>query len=83
MSLTAESREAFRIIGDSGEENFDGDVAVELGVGSAIDLAHAADPQGGEDFEGAEACAGRKRHRYGWAALYRVVRRPKAQVQSA
>ena len=33
-------------------QNFDGDNAVEAGIFGAIDLAHAARTDGGEDFVG-------------------------------
>ena len=36
----------------------DGDLAVELGVAGAVDLAHAACAEGREDFVGAEFVAG-------------------------
>ena len=39
-------------------QDLDGDVAIEPRVAGAIDLAHAACPQGGEDLVRAEADAG-------------------------
>ncbi len=44
-----EAGEAIGIAGGVGGKDFEGDVAFEFGVGGAIDLAHAAGAEGGED----------------------------------
>ncbi len=49
---------------EMGRQDFDGDVAIELGVAGAIDLAHRAGAEGADDFVDAKACAGLERH---WA----------------
>ena len=50
--------EAFAIVGHGGWEDFYGDFAVEFGVDSFVDFAHAASANGGKDLVGAEAGAG-------------------------
>jgi hypothetical protein len=42
--------------------NFDGDVAIQLGIAGAVDFAHAAWAKGGEDFVGAEFVTWLERH---------------------
>ena len=39
-------------------KDFDGDMTLQLGIASAIHLAHAPGPKGGKDFVRAKACAG-------------------------
>ena len=48
-SFTLEAGEAFGIAGHVRGQDFEGDVAAELGVGGAIDFAHAAGADGGGD----------------------------------
>ena len=43
--LALEAREARRVAGHRARQDLDGDVAPELGVASAVDLAHAARPE--------------------------------------
>ena len=45
-----------------GGQDLDGDVAIQLGVARAVDLAHAARAQGSDDFVWAEFIARRKLH---------------------
>ena len=52
------------IVGEGPGENFDGGVAVELGVAGAVDFAHAARAQGREDLVVAELVSWGERH--GW-----------------
>ena len=42
--------------------NFDGDVAVQAGIARAVDFAHPAGSDGGENFIRPEAGAGGQRH---------------------
>jgi hypothetical protein len=42
-------------------QHLDGDLALQVGVGGAIDLAHAACAEGGQDLIRAEARAGAQR----------------------
>ena len=46
------------IAGEGLGQDLDRDVAIQLRVARAIHLAHAAGPEGREDFVGAEASAG-------------------------
>ena len=39
-------------------QDFDRDVAIQLRIAGAIDLAHTPGPKGGKDFVRAKACAG-------------------------
>ena len=57
LGLTLESREAVGVAGDVGRQHLQRDVAAELGVAGAIDLAHSASAQLGEDFVVAEGLA--------------------------
>ena len=43
-----------RVLGEGRGQDLDGDVAIELGVGGAIDRAHAALAERRDDFVGAE-----------------------------
>jgi len=47
--VKAKVLEAIGVGGGVGREDFEGDVAFELCVGRAVDLAHAAGAEGGED----------------------------------
>jgi hypothetical protein len=60
VCLALEARQPLGILGEDVRQDFQRDVAVELGVAGAIDLAHAARADGGDDFIGAEARAGGK-----------------------
>ncbi len=58
LRFSLESRDAFWIGSEQLWQDLDRDVAIELRVTCAVDLAHAAGPQGGEDLVRAEARAG-------------------------
>ena len=49
LRLAFEAGHASVIFGESGREDFDGDVAIELGIGGAINSAHAALTELGDD----------------------------------
>ncbi len=61
LRFAAEPREAIGITRDRWQQDFDRDVAIQLGVTSAKDFAHAACADRGEDFVGTEARAGSER----------------------
>ena len=58
LGFAAEARDALRVSGEQGRQDLDRDLAFELRVLRAIDLAHAARAERGDDFVGTEACAG-------------------------
>ena len=58
LRLSAEPGETIRIVGDGGQQYLDCDVAIQLRVARAVDLAHAARANGRNDFVGAKARAG-------------------------
>ena len=58
LRFALEAGEALRILRERLGQHLDRHLAPERGVGGAIDLAHAAGAEGGEDFVGAEAGAG-------------------------
>ena len=60
FGFALEAREALRIIRDGAEQDFDGDIAIELRVTRAIDHAHPAFAEGRDDLVRAEARAGSK-----------------------
>ena len=57
LRFALEAREAIGIVGEGLGQDLDRDVAIELRIARAIDLAHAAGPKGREDFVRAEASA--------------------------
>jgi hypothetical protein len=57
-----EPREALRGVGEHIRENFDRHIPIQLPVPGAIDLAHPAGAEGGEDLVRAEASTGLKGH---------------------
>ena len=57
-----ESHEAIGVAGHRGGQHFDRDLTLQAGVGGAVNLSHAADPEGGHDRVRAEASAGGQRH---------------------
>ena len=69
LRFALESRETLLVLGERCRQDLDRHLALELGVGGAIDLAHAALAELGGDLVGAEALAdhrwrrGRQRHR--------------------
>jgi hypothetical protein len=54
LCLTLESREALLVLGEIRRQDLDRDVALELGVVGAIDLAHPAFAELGGDLVGAQ-----------------------------
>jgi len=60
--LPLEAGEPFGVLRESSGQDLDRDIAPELGVLRAIDLAHATRADGGGDLEGAKADAGRQSH---------------------
>ena len=54
--LAVEALAQLRARGEMRGQDLDGDVAVETRVAGAIDLAHAAGAERGDDFVGTEAC---------------------------
>ena len=57
FSFTPESGEPLHISGQRSRQHLDGDLALQVGVGGAIDLSHAACADGGQDLIRAEARA--------------------------
>ena len=60
--FATESGETFAVPGDIGAQHLDGDIALQLAVAGAVDLAHAAGAEGRENRVRAEARARRKCH---------------------
>ena len=58
LRFALESREPIRVVGERVGQDFQRDVAFELRVARAIDLAHASGADGGDDFIRAETRAG-------------------------
>ncbi len=52
--------------GEGLRQDLQRDIAIELGVARAIDLAHAPFAEQGHDFVRADASAGGERHGSGW-----------------
>jgi hypothetical protein len=57
-----ESQERRRAVDQARRQHFDRDVAIELGIARAIDLAHPAGADRRDDVVGAEAGSDRQRH---------------------
>ena len=57
LRFALESRQALLVLGERCGQDLDRDLAPELGVGGAIDLAHAALAQLGGDLVGAQSYA--------------------------
>src|SRR5262249_52236162 len=70
LRLALEARERVGIGGQLRDEDLDGDVAIEPRIARAVDVAHPARAEVGEDFVRPETCAGRKRQRAIPAGLY-------------
>jgi hypothetical protein len=62
LRFTFEPRQPLGISGEQLRQDFDGDIAIELRVAGAVDLAHAAGPDGSEDLVRAESSAGQEGH---------------------
>jgi hypothetical protein len=63
LRLAREARSALRISDEGVGQDFDGDVAIELGIASAIHLAHSASPKRAEDLVRTEPHSGGQGHR--------------------
>jgi hypothetical protein len=68
VRLALEARHALGIMAEPVGDDLDRDVAAELRVARAIDLAHAPGANKREDLVGAKACAGGKAHGLGLMA---------------
>jgi len=55
--LTLGSLEAFPVLGECGGQDLDRQLALDLGFGRPLDLAHAAFAQLGGNLGGAESCS--------------------------
>ena len=62
LRFAHEARQSDRILGHSLGKNLDGDDPVQPGVSRAVDFAHAARAEGGENFVRAKTSAIRERH---------------------
>ena len=58
-----ESGQAIGVVRKRIRQDLQRDIAIELGVARAIDLAHAAGPKGREDLVGTKAITGGQAHR--------------------
>ncbi len=58
LRLAPEAREPLGIAGQRLRQDFQRDVAIELGVMGAIHLAHAPGPDGGDDLVRTDAVSG-------------------------
>jgi flagellar biosynthesis regulator FlbT len=65
LRFPLEPGETIVIAGKKIRQDFDRDVALELGVAGAIDLAHATRAQGAQDFVRSESSASGERHEDG------------------
>src|SRR3989442_8655049 len=63
LRFACESREPIRIVRERVGQNLPREVAIQLAVAGAVDLSHASRADEREDFVGAEASAGRERHK--------------------
>ena len=57
LRLSLESSQTFGVVGEGVGQDLQRDVAMQLGVAGAIDLAHAAGTDGGLDLIRSESCA--------------------------
>ena len=67
LRFAFESRKPFRIAREKVGQDLNRDLATELRVARAIDLAHAAGPEGGENCIWAESSAGGEWQRSPWS----------------
>ena len=63
LRFALEAGAALGVAGGAGGQHLDGDVAAQARVAGAVDLAHPAGADGGEDLVGAEAGARLESHR--------------------
>src|SRR5437667_11834414 len=71
LRFTREPGQAIGIAGERLGQDFHGDVAIERRIARAIDLAHTAGADRGEDFVRTEARAGAQAHRFVTGAMRR------------
>ena len=64
LRFAREARQAIRIARDGLWQDLQRDLAIQLRIARAIDLAHAAGPKEREDFVGAEPGARSQRRKY-------------------
>ncbi len=76
-SLTLETVQAFLVPGELLGKSFDRDVAVELGISSAVDLTHSAFADRRDDFIRPEAGSGSERHWENLALRAKTYKRPR------
>jgi hypothetical protein len=62
LRLSLEAHQAIGIGREQLGQDLDGDIAVEVRIARAIDLAHAARAEGGDEFMGAKTGAAAQRH---------------------
>ena len=65
LRFAREPGEAIRIGGEQVGQDFDRDAAIELGVARPVDLTHASDTQGRDDFIGTQLGTDGQGHRAG------------------
>src|SRR5450759_2759487 len=75
LRFTAQARESIGIGGERVRQNLQRDVAIELGIPRAVDLAHAARANERQDFVYAETGAGCEGHSGARLSHARTVRR--------
>ncbi len=63
IGFPREARQALRVASEERRQNLERDVARQLAVAGAVNFAHPAGADQGDDLVGAEACAGRQAHR--------------------
>jgi hypothetical protein len=83
LGLALEARERVGVGGQLRGEDLDGDVAVELRVAGAVDLAHPAGAERREDFVGPETGPGSQRHGGGAILVGFLERRDRWSVRSS
>jgi hypothetical protein len=62
LRFALEARHVLGVVGQRGGQDFDGDVAIELGIAGAVNLAHATGAKRGKYLVRAEFVAYRQRH---------------------
>jgi len=62
LGLALKADKPLRIMGQRSRKNLDRYITIELGVASAVNLAHAARTDGGEDLVRAQFVANRQGH---------------------
>ena len=62
LCLALEAREPIAVAREMLRQHLDGDIALQLRIAGAIDLAHAAGTERRDDFVRAKAGPGRERH---------------------